>query len=288
MAQLQAEVKRGEIVKIDENGITVIKRGLSGKGNFCDFEWAYFGRPNSLFPVSEEDGKTPGKWASILTFREKCGAIIAGENTVRKADFVVGLPDSGVSVAMGYANKLKIPYRQAIIRDHYDPSGNQRLFMRDDQKRRIQKRVLGKLTLVPDPKIWKDKIVIVGDDSIVRSNVSTNVTRAILAAGAKEVHWIVGFPPVTHPCHLGVSMRTKEELIASKYNSDSKRIARYIGAKSVNYISHRGFLKAKILTNRIVSPQDSRNIFLENGGCGGCLTGRYPVTKDGDVYKIFK
>ncbi len=285
-ATVTREIKRGEIIKIDAGGVSVIKRGQGSGGHFCDFEWAYFGRPNSLLPTkeNENDGRHPSSWLSLLAFREKCGEILASESPIKHADFVVGLPDSGISVAMGYANKVGVPYRQVIIRDHFDVNGQERLFMRDDQKKRVQRKVLGKLSLVADQRIWKDAVVVVGDDSIVRSNVSTNITKAIMSMGAREVHWIVGFPPVTHPCHLGVSMRTKEELIASKLQSNSQKIAKKIGATSVNYISHKGFIRARFQTKLIKIPKDLKDIFLVNGGCGGCLTGRYPVDKNGVVW----
>ena len=152
--------------------------------------------------------------------------------------------------------------------------------MRDDEMKKISKRILKKLTLNPDPVIWKDKIVVIGDDSIVRGNVSEQITKAIFLLGAKEVHWIVGFPPVAHPCYLGVSMRTGEELVAYRYNSDPKKIAKAIGATSVNYISPKGFIQARKLSSDVKMPKDPRMIFLENGGCAGCVTGIYPVPRE--------
>jgi amidophosphoribosyltransferase len=107
----------------------------------------------------------------------------------------------------------------------------------------------------------------------------------VLNAGAKEVHWIVGFPQVNHPCHLGVSMRTYQELISPNNNEDPKKIAEEIGATSVNYISHAGFIKARLKSGKdLVSPANAKEIFLANGGCGGCLTGLYPVNQEGVIY----
>ena len=125
---------------------------------------------------------------------------------------------------------------------------------------------------------------MIGDDSIVRGNVSKRLTQAIFTLGAKEIHWIVGFPPVAHPCHLGVSMRTEDELIAHHFNSDPKKIAEDIGATSVTYISPEGFIKARKLSTDIVKPENPKEIFLANGGCSGCITGLYPIAKDGTVY----
>ncbi len=286
-AQVLREVNKGEIIKIDKKRITRIRKGTPGLGNFCDFEWAYFSRPDSLFPVNIDKNKAADsvEWLSTAVFRERCGEILAQEAPLPKANFIVGVPDSGVNVAIGYAKALKLPYRQVLLRDHFDINGDQRLFMRDDDMSHIKTKVLGKISFVPDKSIWKDAVVVLGDDSIVRGNVSEKITGAVFALGAREVHWIVGFPPVTYPCHLGVSMRTGKELIARENNSDPIKIAKAIGATSVNYISPKGFIQAKFGSNKIIYPKDELDIFLVNGGCGGCLTGRFPVAKDGTAYE---
>lgn len=283
------EIRRGEVLRINKNGAINIRDGLKNPGNYCDFEWAYFSRPDSLSPTREKagDGQHPERWISYETFRERCGEILAREIPIKKARFVVGAPDSGFAVAMGYAKAAHLPYRQVIVRDHFDPNGLQRLFMRDDQMSQIGKKVLGKLSLVPDLNIWKDAVVVVGDDSIVRGNVSKKLTQAMFTLGAREVHWIIGFPPVAHPCHLGVSMRTGKELIAYRLNSDPKKIAKEVGATSVNYISPEGFIKARKLTSDVAMPKNPKEIFLANGGCAGCITGLYPVSKEGKAHPRF-
>lgn len=279
-------LKRGEILKIDENGTSQVREGNAKPGNFCDFEWAYFSRPNSEAPTRENDADLTytQDWISFSLFRKRCGEALAKEVKIPNASFVVGVPDSGVAFSTGFAYAAQIPYAQVILRDHFDPNGLYRLFMRDDQITSISKKVLGKLSLVPDSQVWKDAIVVIGDDSIVRGNVSKRITEAIFKLGAKEVHWIVGFPPVAFPCHLGVSMRTKEELIAAQYNSDPIQIAEAIGATSVNYISPEGFIQSRKAHSKIVKPENSKEIFLANGGCAGCITGLYPVAKDGTEY----
>lgn len=284
--QVTREIKKGEIIRIDQQGITTIKKGSSNPGNFCDFEWAYFSRPNSIAPTRErpDDRENPDRWISYSKFRERCGEVLAREAMVKNASFVVGVPDSGLAVAAGYAKASKVPYSQVIIRDHFDPNGLHRLFMRDDQMRLIGKKVLGKLSLVPDRQIWRNAIVVIADDSIVRGNVSRRITKAIFALGAAEVHWMVGFPPVAHPCHLGVSMRSEKELIAHRFASDPKKIARAIHATSVNYISPKGFITARKLSSKVAIPENPKEIFLANGGCAGCITGLYPVSKEGQIY----
>lgn len=256
-------IKPGEIGIIDKNGLEIIKKGNFKGEKFCDFEWAYFSRPDTLLPIKMGTG-----YKSVLDFRYKCGQLLAKKNKI-KADLVVGVPDSGVPFATGFASETKIPYRQIIIRDHFDIDGNRRLFMGDSEINSIGKKVLGKLSLDPDEKNWKDKIVIIGDDSCVRGNVSKEITKAVKAMGAKEVHWVFGFPQVNYTCHLGVSMRTREELIAFRFNGDNQKIAKEIGAESVNYISNEDFIKAKS--------------GKKNNGCNGCVTGNYPVDKNGQI-----
>lgn len=278
----ERSIRKGEVLKINTGGLTILNRESKGPHHFCDFEWSYFSRPDSVLPVQKED--TSDEWLSVNAFRERCGDAIAQENPLPKATFVVGLPDSGIAVAIGYANALGLPYRQLIIRDHYDPNARQRLFMRDDQKNKIGKKVLGKLSLVPDKNAWENAIVVLGDDSIVRGNVSKQITEAILELGVREVHWIIGFPPVQYRCHLGVSMRTEEELIASRQKGDPKKIAAELRATSVNYISHQAFIRSRLLSGKITVPENDKEIFLKNGGCGGCITGLYPVKHDGTNY----
>ena len=283
-AKVQRELKHGEVVKVSSNGIDVIRRGSKKAKHFCDFEWAYFSRPDSLIaPNGESD--TPSQWLSVNHFRERCGALLAQESPVKHATFVVGIPDSGLSVANGYANALGLKYSQMIVRDHFDPEGDQRLFMRDDQIKKIQKKVMGKLSLVPEPRIWKDAVVVIGDDSIVRGNVSQAVTKAIFSMGAREVHWIIGFPPVIKPCHLGVSMRTEDELIAARHKGNIEKITKEIGATSVCYISNTGFIRARLLDKPLKKPKHISEIFLTNGGCGGCVTGHYPVDREGNYFQ---
>jgi len=285
-ASVIRKIKRGEIVRIDKEGVITIKEGLDGDGNFCDFEWDYFSRPDSSYPFSWEDLENPEKWKSLYEFRDQCGAVLAKESPILNASFVIGVPDSGVPVSIGYANALDVPYKQLILRDHYDPNGNERLFQADYDKTKIGQRVIGKLSLVPNNRIWKDAIVVLGDDSCVRGDSSNALTKAVFNAGAKEVHWIFGFPQVMHPCYLGVSMRTHGELIAFRNQGDPKKIAREIGATSVNYISHEGFIQARLRSGAdLFIPEDRNEIFLANGGCGGCLTGRYPVSQEGIHYK---
>ncbi|MFW5703736.1 MAG: amidophosphoribosyltransferase [Patescibacteria group bacterium] len=282
-ATFEREVACGEIVHFTPNYVSTIQTEPKAKRHFCDFEWAYFARPNSRFsrmmngtPETDEE-----ELLSVYAFREICGQTMASEAPIPHADLVVGIPDSGMAIAAGYAKGSGVPLSQLIIRDHFDTSGSSRLFMRDDEKTQIGSKVLGKLSIIPDRYLWKDKVVVLCDDSIVRGNVSHKITQAIFALGAREVHWMIGFPPVRHRCHLGVSIRTHDELIAVKHNGDTKKIAEEIGATSISYISHSGFIQARTKDGVIHEVDDPDDIFLRNGGCGGCVTGKYPVNRKG-------
>jgi len=282
----EREIKRGEILKIDNDGLHILREGSSAQGNFCDLEWAYFSRPESLNPTFEkpDDSDNPQRWLSNLASREKCGFTLAKERPIN-ATLVVGVSDSGVAAGTGYANGMKLPYRQVLLRDHYDQNGSFRAFMRDECIEGIPEIVLDKHSLPPDRRIWEDAIVAVVDDSMIRGSTAKPITKLMFQLGAKEVHWLLVFPKVIFPCHLGVSLRTSKELIAFRNNGNEEAIAKEIGATSVNYISYEGFIKARLEFNDLIVPDNPKEIFLANGGCGGCLTGLYPISKEGVVYE---
>lgn len=274
-AKVLREVNPGEILKFDRSGMHVLFQSEINNQHFCDFELAYFSRPDSRYAGG-----------TFAAFRERCGRLLAEKFTIKNASFVVGIPDSGIPLATGYAHAAKLPYRQTIIRDHFDRDGEQRLFMRDDQIGKIGDKVLGKLSIIPEEDVWKDAVVVICDDSIVRGNVSREVSILLRNWGVKEIHWIIGFPPVRFTCHLGVSIRSNGELIAARCKGDVGAIAKEIGADSVNYISAADFLSAKYSGGKLNIPKNNKELFLQNGGCGGCITGVYPINKKGERYII--
>jgi len=290
-------VKPGEIIRLDKNGLKVIREGSNGPGNLCDVEKAYFEMPTSTEATYENgsDADHPENWVSNESFRERCGEILAEEKPFPDVDFVVGIPDSGIAAAHGYANRLRLPYRPAIIRDHYDPNGRSRIFMRDDLMNDLERMVadmsdmermvLTKLIPIPEPRIWKDKSVMVIDDTQMRGIVSRPITRVLFGLGAREVHLAYAYPPVRYTCHLGASLRIQHELIAARHDGDVRKIAQESGATSVSYISSEGFNRAKTISGIINVPEDPREIFMANGGCGGCVTGIYPISKEGVIYR---
>lgn len=277
------EVPPGTILKLTPKGPQIIRQGEKTQGNFCDFELAYFENPQSRVPYSDDPLATthPERWQKLEAFRERCGEALASEVDIPDADFVIGIPNSGVAVGVGFARAKGLPFIHAVTKISSEFG---RLFMNDENMADIQAKVLKKLLFNSDPELWRDKVVVVADDSLVRGNVSKQIAELLRSFGVRAVHFVLGFPPVGHPCHLGVSMRQESELAAFRNNSDPTAIAQEIGADSVNYPSNRAFIQAR-LQGPIYMPDDPEDIFLINGGCGGCVTGRYPVEKDGTVHR---
>jgi len=291
----EREVKRGEVIRIDKNGLVVLKEGEEGQGAACGFEKAYFSHPGSLLPTYEEinDSEHVERWLANMTFRKRCGEILAREMLEKgfnpdKIDRATGAPDSGIPFALGLAHGLQISYEPFIIRDHYDENGDKRLFQGDNNMKGIKGKVPGKLTIVPNPQLYKDLRLITGDDSQVRGNVSETLNKMFLEAGVRSVDNAFGFPPVKFPCHLGVSMRTPEELLAARHKDNLEEMAKETKARNIYYISSEGFAEAARPNKGILIPGQSENIGLVNGMCLGCVTGEYPIDTDGKINKYLQ
>jgi amidophosphoribosyltransferase len=181
------------------------------------------------------------------------GRRLARESHV-DADIVVPVPDSGVPAALGYAAESGIPYRQALIRNHYVG----RTFIEPSQSIRD----FGvKLKLNPIRHLIEGKRVVLIDDSIVRGTTSRKIVRMVRNAGAREVHMRISCPPTISPCYYGVDTPTKNELIAA--NSSVEEIRRFVEADSLAYLSMEGLQEA-------IGPDSSKY-------CYACYTGNYPT-----------
>lgn len=241
------DIEPGEIVIIDKNGLRSQKfagKEAGGKQT-CIFEYVYFARPDSVI-----DG------ISVQEARYRFGETLAQESAV-DADVVIGVPDSGLASAMGYARKAGIPYVTGIIKNKYIG----RTFIAPTQKER-ESMVFVKLNAIKSDLDGKRVVVI--DDSIVRGTTSRRLVQILRRAGAKEVHFRVSSPPVKFPCHLGIDTPTKNELISSAHETDE--ICREIGADSLAFISLEGLLAALKECNPV-----------SDGFCTGCFNGEYPV-----------
>jgi amidophosphoribosyltransferase len=208
----------------------------------CVFEHVYFSRPDSLVfgrPV-QDSRENMGRWLAI-----EAPAV---------ADLVVPVPDSGNAAALGYAAESGLPYRQALIRNHYVG----RTFIEPSQAIRD----FGvKLKLNPIRSLLEGKSVILVDDSIVRGTTSRKIVRMVRNAGAREVHMRISCPPTISPCFYGVDTPNKSELIAA--NSTIEETRRFIEADTLAYLSIQSL-------KRCVS--DTRDEF-----CYACYTGDYPT-----------
>ncbi|MBR1639592.1 MAG: amidophosphoribosyltransferase [Treponema sp.] len=233
------DVEGGEAIVITKEGVSSLKYAAEKKQT-CIFEYVYFARPDSVI-----DG------ISVQEARYHMGQVLAEEAPV-KADIVIGVPDSGLGAAMGYASASGIPYGTGIIKNKYIG----RTFIAPTQAER-EAMVFVKLNAIRSELEGKKVIVI--DDSIVRGTTSRRLVQILRRAGAKEVHFRVSSPPVKFPCYLGIDTPSKNELISSTH--ELEEIRREIGADSLAFISLQGMLKA-------LGSKDF---------CKGCFNGSYPV-----------
>ena len=250
------DVEPGEIVIINKDGIKSILTNDSlenaGKGcavcsskQTCIFEYVYFARPDSVI-----DG------IAVQEARYKMGEVLAKESPV-EADIVIGVPDSGLGAAQGYARASGVPYGMGIIKNKYIG----RTFIAPTQKER-ENMVFVKLNAIRSD--LEGKRVIVIDDSIVRGTTSRRLVQILRRAGAKEVHFRVSSPPVKFPCYLGIDTPSKNELISSTH--ELEEIRREIGADSLAFISLEGMISALSACGK-----------GDRGFCKGCFSGEYPV-----------
>jgi amidophosphoribosyltransferase len=241
-AEYVRDVEPGEMLRISRAGLESIRFSAGKPHQFCIFEHVYFARPDSLVfgrPVNES--------------RYMLGRFLARERPA-VADIVVPVPDSGVPAAIGYAHESGIPFRMALIRNHYIG----RTFIEPSQAIRD----FGvKLKLNPVRRLMDGQRVVLVDDSIVRGTTSRKIVRMVREAGATEVHLRISCPPTISPCYYGVDTPTREELIASKHTVE--QIRDFIGADSLGYLSLESLRRA----------------VSDDGGefCTACYTGNYPT-----------
>jgi len=256
-AKFIRDVKPGEIVHLSHqkeiHSEMVIKADRTA---LCQFEFVYFARPDSVI-----DG------VSVAEARVRLGMYLARNDDLlkdpdfRKDAIVVPVPDSGRSVAVGYANEAQLPYIEGLMKNRYV----WRTFIMPGQKKR-ESAVKEKLN--PIKSFIKDKNVIILDDSIVRGTTTAQIINLIREAGAKSVNVRISCPPVIRPCYMGIDFPTTSELIAGRYkelygDNFIEEIRKKIGADTLQYQKIEDLLKAI-----------NKN---ENQLCLACLTGKYPL-----------
>jgi amidophosphoribosyltransferase len=246
-AEFVRDVEPGEIVVIDDNGLTSQRPFAPQPSRFCIFEYIYFARPDSLV-----EG-TP-----VYETRKRIGAELARESGIA-ADIVVPVPDSGVPAAMGYAQEAALPFELGIIRNHYVG----RTFIEPTD----QIRNLGvKLKHSANRAVLEGKRVVLVDDSIVRGTTSRKIVEMVRAAGATEVHMRISSPPTTHSCFYGIDTPERAKLLAAKH--DVEEMARIIGADSLAFISLDGLYRALGREGRRADAP---------AYCDACFTGDYAI-----------
>jgi amidophosphoribosyltransferase len=249
-ATYEREVEPGELIIISAEGMSSERFAQAQSRSICSMEYIYFARPDS-----NVDG------INIHTARKNLGKRLALEAPV-EADIVTGVPDSSISVAIGYAEVTGIPYELGLIKNRYVG----RTFIQPSQSLREQGV---KMKLSPVRGVVAGKRVVMVDDSIVRGTTSKRIVAMLREAGATEVHVRISSPPITHPCFYGIDTSTKEELIASKHTVEE--IRQIIGADSLAFLSQEGLLEA------IGRPPH----LPLRGQCMACFTGNYPT----DIHK---
>ena len=245
-AEFVRDIEPGELVIINDEGLTSERFSFSGGNAMCTMEYVYFSRPDSNI-----------QGINVHSARKRMGMELANEAPI-EADVVTGVPDSSISSAIGYAEASGIPYELGLIKNRYVG----RTFIQPSQSLREQGV---KMKLSPVRGVVEGKRVVMVDDSIVRGTTSKRIVTMLKEAGAKEVHVCISSPPIKNPCFYGIDTSTHEELIASSNSVEEMR--QIIGADSLTFLSPEGVIKA-------IGRDDSSE---NRGQCMACFTGKYPT-----------
>ena len=241
-AELMREVEPGELVSLSERGLEARQVVEAERPARCVFEHIYFSRPDTRL-----EGDV------LQSVRGRMGEILWREAPV-EADLVITVPDSGNPAANGFARASGIPQDDGLIKNRYVA----RTFIQPGQE--LRKHGL-RMKFNPLPEIVGGKRVVVVDDSIVRGNTTRQIVGMLRDAGADEVHLRISSPPIRNPCHYGIDMSTREEMIA--HERSVEEIAKELGATSLAYLSMDGVYEA------IGTSAESH--------CDACFTGNYPL-----------
>jgi amidophosphoribosyltransferase len=241
-ARLLRDVEPGEVVTLGEDGLQ--SRIVAGgeRRAFCVFEYIYFARPDSRMNDQV-----------LQVARGKMGEILWREAPV-DADLVIAVPDSGNAAARGLARAAGLPQDDGFVKNRYVA----RTFIQPGQE--LRKHGL-RLKFNPLPEVIEGKRLVVVDDSIVRGNTTRQIVQMLRDSGAAEVHMRISAPPIKHPCHYGIDMSTREEMIA--HGRSTEEVAAELGCDSLHYLSLEGVYEA------VGGSRESH--------CDACFTGSYPL-----------
>lgn len=245
-AEFERDVAPGEIVIIDRKGLRSIRFASENRSALCVFEFIYLARPDSDL-----------MGANVHLVRKELGRILAREHPA-PGDVVVGVPDSSISAASGFAEEAGIPYEMGLIKNRYVG----RTFIQPTQ----DSRAAGvRLKFNPVRQVVEGKRVVLVDDSIVRGTTLRYLIQLLRHAGAREVHVRISSPPYKNPCYYGIDTSGKGELLAA--TRDVEGIREHVGADSLAFLSMDALARA--VGCRV------------DDFCSACFTGRYPVPVEG-------
>lgn len=252
-ARYLREIEPGEILFINREGMESVHaskmpENIEPRPALCVFEFVYLARP---------DSQLLGR--NVHYARRRMGEMLADQAPV-EADVVIGVPDSGLPAAIGYANASGIPYQEGLIKNRYI----QRTFIQPDQ---TQRELGVRMKLTPLKEVLEGKRVVVVEDSIVRGTTTKRIVQMIRDAGAKEVHLRISSPPYKWPCFYGIDTVARKDLIA--YEKSAEEIRAYNGADSLAYIS---------MDNLIEAVGQPKEVF-----CRACFDGEYPIRVPQDI-----
>ena len=245
-AEYLREVEPGELVTLSSEGLQSRKVLPGQRRALCVFEYIYFARPDSR--MSEQ---------VLQVARGRMGESLWHEAPV-EADLVIAVPDSGNAAARGLARASGIPQDDGFVKNRYVA----RTFIQPGQE--LRKHGL-RLKFNPLPEIIAGKRLVVVDDSIVRGNTTRQIVQMLRDAGASEVHMRISAPPIKHPCHYGIDMSTREEMIA--HERSTAEVAAELGCDSLHYLSLEGVYEA------------IRGARANH--CDACFSGQYPLDGTG-------
>ena len=239
------EVEPGELIVVDANGLRTDRFSGPAPKRHCIFELIYFARPDSVVFGQ-----------SVYATRERMGESLADDDP-HPGDVVIPVPDSGISAAVGYANRSGLPLKMGLTRNHYTG----RTFIQPSAR----DREFGvRMKLHPVTEVIRGRRVTLIDDSLVRGTTSGIIVKLLRDAGAAEIHLRLSAPEVKFPCHYGIDIPTEEELISNRM--DPERVAHHIGADSVR------FLPIDRLKLSVADPASC---------CYACFDGRNPCEQTG-------
>ncbi|MCW3034522.1 MAG: amidophosphoribosyltransferase [Solirubrobacteraceae bacterium] len=241
-ARYLRDVEPGEVVTLGEHGLDSRMVAPDQRRAFCVFEYIYFARPDSRMNDQV-----------LQVARGRMGEILWREAPV-EADMVIAVPDSGNAAARGLARAAGLPQDDGFVKNRYVA----RTFIQPGQE--LRKHGL-RLKFNPLPEVIEGKRLVVVDDSIVRGNTTRQIVQMLRDSGAAEVHMRISAPPIKHPCHYGIDMSTREEMIA--HNRTTEQVAAELGCDSLHYLSLGGVYEAV---------RGSRETH-----CDACFTGHYPL-----------